>query len=37
MCVTKVLSLLEACFDLVSGSSFHIKIQIMGMKITKKI
>ena len=29
----KVLSLLEACFDLTSGSSLHIKIQIMGGKL----
>ena len=26
----KVLSLLEACFDLISGSSLSMKIQIMG-------
>ena len=31
----KVLSLLEACFDLISGSSLHMKIQIMGGKITE--
>ena len=30
----KVLSLLEACFDLISGSSLSMKIQIMGGKIT---
>ena len=31
----KVLSLLEACFDLILGSSLHMKIQIMGGKITE--
>ena len=31
--ICKVLSLLEACFDLISGSSLSIKIQIMGGKI----
>ena len=31
----KVLSLLEACFDLISGSSPYLKIQIMGGKITE--
>ena len=31
----KVLSPLEACFDLISGSSLHMKIQIMGGKITE--
>ena len=31
----KVLSLLEACFDLISGSSLHMKIQIMGGKLLK--
>ena len=30
----KVLFLLEACFDLISGSSISMKIQIMGKKIT---
>ena len=35
--VTKVLSLLEACFDLISGSSLHMKIQIMGGKITENL
>ena len=30
----KVLSLFEACFDLISGSSLCMKIQIMGGKIT---
>ena len=33
----KVLSLLEACFDLISGSSHHMKIQIMGEKITENL
>ena len=33
----KVLSLLEACFDLISGSSLHMKIQIMGGKITENL
>ena len=31
----KVLSLLEACFDLISGSSLSKKILIMGSKITE--
>jgi hypothetical protein len=31
----KVLSLLEACFDLISGSSLHMKIQITRRKITE--
>ena len=31
----KVLSLLEAFFDLISGSSLSMKIQIMGRKITE--
>ena len=35
--VTKVLSLLEACFDLISGSTLHMKIQIMGGKITENL
>ena len=30
--VCKVLSLLEACFDLISGSSLSMKIQIIGGK-----
>ena len=30
----KVLSRLEACFDLISSSSLSMKIQIMGGKIT---
>ena len=33
--VYKVLSLLETCFDLISSSSFSMKIQIMGGKITE--
>ena len=33
----KVLFLLEACFDLISGSSLHMKIQIMGGKITENL
>ena len=33
----KVLSLLEACFDLISGSSLSMKIQIMGGKITENL
>ena len=33
----KVLSLLEACFDLISGSSPSMKIQIMGGKITENL
>ena len=33
----KVLSLLEACFGLISGSSLHIKIQIMGGIITENL
>ena len=35
--LTKVLSLLEACFDFISGCSFHMKIQIMGGKITENL
>ena len=31
------LSLLEACFDLISGSSLHMKIQTMGVKITENL
>ena len=31
--ICKVLSLLEACFDLISGSWIDMKIQIMGGKI----
>ena len=31
----EVLSLLEACFDLMVGSSLHMKMQIMGGKILK--
>ena len=39
MCVTgKVLSLLEACFDLIAGSySLHMKIQIMYGKIIENL
>ena len=33
----KVLSLLEACFDLISGSSLDMKIQIMGEKISENL
>ena len=33
--IHKVLSLLEACFDLILGSLLHMKIQIMGGKIMK--
>ena len=33
----KVLSLLEACFDLISGSSLSMKIQIMGGRITENL
>ena len=33
----KVLSLLEAFFDLISGSSLSMKIQIMGGKITENL
>ena len=33
----KVLSLLEACFDLTSGSSLSMKTQIMGGKITENL
>ena len=33
----KVLSLLEACFDWISVSSLHMKIQIMGGKITENL
>ena len=33
----KVLSLLEACFDLIWGSSPSMKIQIMGGKITENL
>jgi hypothetical protein len=31
------ISLLEACFDLISGSSLHMKIQFMGGKITENL
>ena len=33
----KVVSLLEASFDLISGSSLSMKIQIMGGKITENL
>ena len=33
----KVLSLLEACFDVISASSLSMKIQIMGEKITENL
>ena len=33
--VSKVLSFLEACFDLILSSSLSMKIQIMGGKITE--
>ena len=33
----KVLSLLEAYFDLISGSTLSMKIQIMGGKITENL
>ena len=33
----KVLSFLEACFDMIPGSSLHMKIQIMGWKITENL
>jgi len=33
----KVLFLLKACFDLISGSSLSMKIQIMGGKITENL
>ena len=35
--VDKVLFLLGACFDLISGSSLHINIQIMGGKVTENL
>ena len=35
--IGKVLSLLEAYFDLILGYSLHIKIQIMGRKITANL
>ena len=35
--LVKVLTLLEACLDLISGSSLHMKIQIMGGKITENL
>ena len=35
--LVKVLSFLEACFDLISSPSLSIKIQIMGGKITDNL
>ena len=35
--VNKVLSLLEACFDLISGSPLSMNIQIMSRKITENL
>ena len=35
--LVKVLSFLEACFDLILDSSLAMKIQIMGRKITKNL
>ena len=35
--VSKVLSLLDACFDLISSPSPSMKIQIMGKKITENL
>ena len=35
--IVKVLSLLEACFDLISGSPLSMKIQTMGGKITENL
>ena len=34
---SKVLSLLEACFDFILGSSLSMNIKIMGGKITKNL
>ena len=36
-CLGKVLSLLGACFDLISNSSLSMNIQIMGGKITENL
>ena len=36
-CLNKVLSLLEARFDLILGSSLSMKIQFMGLKITENL
>ena len=33
----KVLSFLEACFELILGSSLHMKIQIMDRKVTENL
>ena len=35
--LNKVLSFLEACIEVISGSSLFIKIQIMGGKITENL
>ena len=35
--MNKVLSFLEACFDLISSPSLSMKIQIMGGKITENL
>ena len=35
--ICKALSLLEACFDLISGSSLSMKIQIIGRNITENL
>ena len=32
-----ILSLLEACFDMISGTSLYMKIQIMSGKITENL
>ena len=37
MKILKVMSLFEACFDLISGSSLSMNIQIMGGKITENL
>ena len=37
MKILKVMSLFEACFDLISGSSLHMKIQIKGGKVTENL
>ena len=37
MCGAEVLSLLEACFDLISSPSLSMKIQIMGGKIAENL
>ena len=35
--LSKVLSLLKACFNLISGSSLSMEIQIMGVKIIENL